>query len=120
MAILRNRVIYYGGLPGYTSCQQAGRLILTKEELLFSAPGCPDMESGYYRIPLSKIIRVETVKEYLSAWIRVYLAIEYLDRDNLPHNLQVRIRDIGWPRVLKRSRVWTDKINNLIREQHKT
>ena len=120
MAILKGRIIYYGGIPGYLSHQQRGRLILTKEALLFSARGCPGDRSGYYRIPLAKIIRVETVKEYLQAWIRVYLVIEYLDKEDLPHHLQVRIREIGWPRVLKKSRVWTDRINNLIQKRNKS
>jgi len=110
MAILKNKVIYYSGIPGYPAQQQPGKLILTREAIRFKMRGFP-----LYSIPLVKISRASIVKDYVHTWIKVFLTIDYQDEKNASQTLKVRIRAFGWPKVLKISQKWVEEVDRLIK-----
>jgi len=111
MAILKNRVIYYSGIPGYPAKQQAGKLILTKEGIKCKVRGFP-----LYDIPLAKISKATVVKDYVHTWIKVFLTIDYQDENDVSQTLKVRIRAFGWPKVLKISEKWVEEVNKLLKK----
>jgi len=109
--ILKNKVIYYSGIPGYPAKQRAGKLILTREEIKCKVRGFP-----LYSIPLAKISKASVVKDYIHTWIKVFLTIDYQDENNISQTLKVRIRAFGWPKVLKISQKWTEEVNKLLKK----
>lgn len=111
MAILKNKVIYYSGIPGYPAEQRPGKLILTKEGIECKVRGFP-----LYSIPLSKISKASVVKDYIHTWIKVFLTIDYQDEKNVSQTLKVRIRAFGWPKVLKISEKWVEEVNKLLKK----
>lgn len=104
-------VIYYGGIPGYFPQGQSGRLLLNEEELIFKGPGISP-----YHIPISRITEASVIKEYIHVVFVVILAIDYLDESGIQHTLKVRIRAFGWPWVLKKSKLWVERIKELIKK----
>ncbi len=110
MAVLKNKVIYYSGIPGYPAKQRPGKLILTKEGIECRVQGFP-----LYSIPLSRISKASVVKDYIHTWIKVFLTIDYQDENDVSQTLKVRIRAFGWPKVLKISKKWAEEIDKLIK-----
>ena len=111
MAILKNRVIYYSGIPGHPARQQSGKLVLMKDRIQCKVRGFP-----LYSIPLAKISKASVVKDYIHTWIKVFLTIDYQDEKNVSQTLKVRIRAFGWPKVLKISQKWTEEVNKLFKK----
>jgi hypothetical protein len=111
MTILKNKVIYYSGIPGCPAKQRPGKLILTREEIKCKVRGFP-----LYRIPLAKISKASVVKDYIHTWIKIFLTIDYQDENDISQTLKVRIRAFGWPKVLKISQKWVEEIDRLLKK----
>ena len=108
---MRNKVIYYSGIPGCPAKQRPGKLVLRREVIQCKVRGFP-----LYTIPLVKISKTSVVKDYIHTWIKVFLTIDYQDENNISQTLKVRIRAFGWPKVLKISQKWVGEIEKLIKK----
>ena len=110
--ILKNKIIYYSGIPGYPAKQRPGKLVLKEGKIECKVRGLSPRS-----IPLSKISKVMIVKDYIYTWIKVFLTIDYQDENNVSQTLKVRIRAFGWPKVLKLSEKWVEEINSLLKRK---
>ena len=108
---MKNKVIYYSGIPGYPAKQRPGKLVLKEGKIECKVRGLSP-----YRIPLSKISKATIVKDYIHTWIKVFLTIDYQDEKDILQILKVRIRAFGWPKVLKISEKWVEEINKLLKK----
>ncbi len=111
MAVLKNKVIYYSGIPDYPAKQRPGKLMLTKEGIKCKVRGFP-----LYSIPIPQISKASIVKDYVHTWIKVFLTIDYQDEGSVSQILKVRIRAFGWPKVLKISEQWVAEVAKLLKK----